>query len=139
MYKMKCCNPLAFIFLIKDKDYKKIQMREHHKANITLEITYPFNDLKIPFLCSRQNFLDKIFVMFRTLFYNYINLAVKMLTNLWKSSQTRRKNIFADLFKIPLVILSWAAEARFWLLDLPGVSPSFFCCFNENNLIIFKK
>ena len=39
---------------------------------------------------------------------------------------------------IPLVILSCAAEARFWLLAFPAVSPSFFCCFNENNLIIFK-
>uniref|UniRef100_A0A6B0U0B1 Putative secreted protein n=1 Tax=Ixodes ricinus TaxID=34613 RepID=A0A6B0U0B1_IXORI len=35
-----------------------------------------------------------------------------------------------------LVILSWAAEARFWLLALPVASPSFCCCFSENSLII---
>lgn len=39
--------------------------------------------------------------------------------------------------KLPLCILSWAAEAFFCGPDLEFVSPSFFCCFNENSFIIF--
>ena len=33
---------------------------------------------------------------------------------------------------------SWAAEAFFCELPLPGVS-SFFCCFSENNLIMIDE
>lgn len=61
-----------------------------------------------------------------------------------KEHQVREKTDVQKAYNVaqwhcsePFVILSCAADAFFWVPAL-GDSPSFFACFNENNLIIVR-
>lgn len=54
-------------------------------------------------------------------------------------SSVQSKSISHWVVCLPFVILSWAAvKAFFWGPDFGVASPSFFCCFSENSLIILS-